>query len=149
MAPHIRSAAFFAALSLVLGCTPAYALAVVVSSLHGRALACQPCSKYNSRAIASSSSTVLHMRDSSAAYWFSVGDSVQVVEDVFKAERNLRGWRGRVVQTWEKCDVDPTCCCAEQVDTGMAVRVAFEPQGEHNEEPFFHYFAESELIKSS
>jgi hypothetical protein len=149
MAPLKRTAAFFAALSLVLGCTPAYSLAVVVSSFHGRALACRPCSEYKSRAFTLFRSTVLHMRDSSVAYWFSVGDSVQVVKDVFKAEKNLRGLRGKVVQTWEKCDVDPTCCCAEQVDTGMAVRVAFEPQGEHNEEPFFHYFAESELIKSS
>lgn len=85
------------------------------------------------------------MRDSSAAYWFSVGDTVEVVEDVRKADKNLRGWKGRVVETWEKCDVDPTCCCAEQVDENMAVRVKFEAR--EGLQPFFHYFAESELIK--
>jgi hypothetical protein len=138
---------FFVALSLVLGWTPGDSMAMV-SSFHGRSLLCRP---YSGKRAPVSLSTRFEMRDSSVAYWFSVGDSVQVVEDVMKAERNLRGWRGRVVETWEKCDVDPTCCCAEQVDTGMAVRVQFEQQeqGEPNEEPFFHYFAESELVKSS
>jgi hypothetical protein len=91
------------------------------------------------------------MRDLSASYWFSVGDSVKVVDDVSKAGVNLRNRQGTVVQTWEKCDVDPTCCCAEQVDLGMAVRVEF--QGTEVDETvdgssFYHYFAESELLKS-
>jgi hypothetical protein len=69
---------------------------------------------------------------------------------------------GRVVETWEKCDVDPTCCCAEQVDANMAVRVQF-PRSFHNNsspdssetsaesqssESFMHYFAEAELLIS-
>jgi hypothetical protein len=144
MSPPVPTS-FFIALLLVLGWTPGDSLAVV-SSFHGRSLLCRP---YNGRRAVSSLSTRFEMRDSSVAYWFSVGDAVLVVEDVIKAKKNLRGWNGRVVETWEKCDVDPTCCCAEQVDTGMAVRVKFEPQGEPNEEPFFHYFAESELVKSS
>jgi hypothetical protein len=90
------------------------------------------------------------MRDLSASYWFSVGDSVKVVDDVSKAGVNLRNRQGTVVQTWEKCDVDPTCCCAEQVDLGMAVRVEF--QGTEVDEnvvgsSFYHYFAESELLQ--
>lgn len=87
------------------------------------------------------------MRDASASYWFQVGDRVRVVEDVIKDRKNLRGKQGRVVETWEKCDVDPTCCCAEQVDPGMAVRVQFTTGDEEEEEQFFHYFAEDELVK--
>mmetsp|Transcript_7585 Transcript_7585/g.16380 ORF Transcript_7585/g.16380 Transcript_7585/m.16380 type:complete len:292 (-) Transcript_7585:346-1221(-) len=85
------------------------------------------------------STVVTTMRDRSASYWFSVGDRVRVVEDVVcssssvsglgsnsnNSKFNLKGRVGTVVETWEKCDVDPTCCCAEQVDTDMAVRVAF------------------------
>lgn len=90
------------------------------------------------------------MRDASASYWFQVGDRVEVVEDVLKAGVNLRGSCGTVKETWEKCDVDPTCCCAEQVDTGMAVRVAFAATDDHDDDGnggFLHYFAEDELVK--
>lgn len=89
------------------------------------------------------------MRDRSASYWFQVGQSVQVVDDVTKAGSNLRNRIGKVVETWEKCDVDPTCCCAEQVDTGMAVRVEFQgtEQKESSDGSFYHYFAEDELEK--
>lgn len=77
----------------------------------------------------------LYMRDTSMSYWFTVGDQVQVVKDVImtKTDRNnnkirinLRNRIGTVITTWEKCDVDPTCCCAEQVDTNMAVYVEFQ-----------------------
>lgn len=87
------------------------------------------------------------MRDASASYWFQVGDHVRVVEDVIKAGHNLKGKQGQVVETWEKCDVDPTCCCAEQVDTGMAVRVQFSNDGGEEDESYLHYFSEEELIK--
>lgn len=96
------------------------------------------------------------MRDRSAAYWFSVGDKVKVIDDVYKMNKNLNGRIGVVTETWEKCEVDPTCCCAEQVDTNMAVRVRFEDDdglmsSANNTlflEPFFfHYFAEEELEK--
>lgn len=93
----------------------------------------------------SSLSSMLTMRDRSSSYWFSVGQRVRVVEDVWRGSsftspsistsistspsasqrENLKGRTGTVVETWEKCDVDPTCCCAEQVDTNMAVRVEF------------------------
>jgi len=103
----------------------------------------------------------LTMRDRSCSYWFSVGDTVQVIEDVLKGPQNLKGRTGRVVETWEKCDVDPTCCCAEQVDTDMAVRVIFQDDDEteptKNDETvesseddsavFYYYFAEEELVK--
>jgi hypothetical protein len=93
----------------------------------------------------------LSMRDVSASYWFQVGDSVKVVDDVTKAGINLRHRIGTVLETWEKCDVDPTCCCAEQVDMGMAVRVEFsgteQDETSSASSTFYHYFAEAELLK--
>eukprot|EP00521_Asterionellopsis_glacialis_P005031 CAMPEP_0195265606 /NCGR_PEP_ID=MMETSP0706-20130129/11526_1 /TAXON_ID=33640 /ORGANISM="Asterionellopsis glacialis, Strain CCMP134" /LENGTH=144 /DNA_ID=CAMNT_0040320061 /DNA_START=253 /DNA_END=687 /DNA_ORIENTATION=+ len=86
------------------------------------------------------------MRDRSSAYWFKVGDAVRVVEDVSKAGTNLRGRAGIVTKTWEKCDVDPTCCCAENVDEGMNVHVEFPPINDELE-GFVFYFAESELLQ--
>ena len=67
------------------------------------------------------------MRDVSAANAFCVGDSVRVVtRDISVTDHgNLYHQVGTVVETWEKCDVDPTCCCAEQVDDQLAVRVQF------------------------
>ena len=87
---------------------------------------------------------------------------MKVVDDVHTNNQNLKGRTGKVVETWEKCDVDPTCCCAEQVDTDMAVRVFFENKnmndtdnGDNNENnqnnvedsSFYYYFAEEELAK--
>ena len=107
----------------------------------------------------------LVMRDRSSSYWFNVGDTVQVVADdvIMSGIGNLQGFQGTVVETWEKCDVDPTCCCAEQVDVNMAVRVEFEKKNVEREsdnnknrdvdvhddrdEKFQYYFAESELEK--
>ena len=55
-----------------------------------------------------------------------------------------------IITQWEKCDVDPTCCCAEWVDEGLSVRVRFN-NDDRNElfanDTFTHYFAESELIE--
>lgn len=123
----------------------------------------------------------LVMRDMSSSYWFQVGDRVRVVEHVFirpkkwnlattnnrngggiggsgqtddeRLRVNLFGRVGTVKETWEKCDVDPTCCCAEQVDIGMAVRVEFMSDNDDHDglgrqsRSFMHYFAESELVK--
>jgi len=95
--------------------------------------------------------SIVTMRDASSAYWFNVGDSVRVVDDVMKAGTSLKGRAGTVVETWEKCDVDPTCCCAEQVDIGMAVRVEFPGTETDTSESgsFMHYFAEEELTKAN
>lgn len=89
------------------------------------------------------------MKDNSAAYWFTTGDIVKVVDDVVKAGYNLKGRHGKVMTTWEKCSVDPTCCCAEWVDTGMSIRVEFQgtEKTEKGEGSFMHYFAEEELLK--
>jgi hypothetical protein len=96
------------------------------------------------------------MRDTSASYWFHPGDAVRVCAPVSKASVNLKGRVGVVVETWEKCDVDPTCCCAEQVERGMAVRVEFpgglacddnDTSPSESSSSFTHYFAEDELVK--
>ena len=92
----------------------------------------------------------LFMADHSSVTSLSVGDTVTVIEDVLKAGKNLRGLSGTVIETWEKCDVDPTCCCAEFVDENLAVHVRFNAV-EDNEffgnDTFVHYFAEAELAK--
>ena len=94
--------------------------------------------------------------DHSSATLFEVGDTVKVIDDVMKSGRNLNGMIGEVTFTWEKCDVDPTCCCAEWVDEGLSVHVKFNVDDENNKEEgeslfandtFIHYFAESELVK--
>ncbi|KAL7530187.1 hypothetical protein ACHAXR_003351 [Thalassiosira sp. AJA248-18] len=92
------------------------------------------------------------MGDHSCATIFQKGDTVTVMEDVMKAGKNLKGLSGTVIETWEKCDVDPTCCCAEWVDEGLAVHVRFtvddeEGNGLFANDTFIHYFAESELVK--
>mmetsp|Transcript_7966 Transcript_7966/g.11369 ORF Transcript_7966/g.11369 Transcript_7966/m.11369 type:complete len:234 (-) Transcript_7966:566-1267(-) len=153
-------------------------------------------SPYKSTPIPSSSSSSstsqssrLILRDASAANWFTVGDTVRVTTSVYKAggsgtgtgtgsgtsgSIDLKDRIGTVVETWEKCEVDPTCCCAEFVDEHFAVRVRFqeeevvEEEGGDNKDRteksynmeekddqklaklnnhFHHYFAESELIQ--
>ncbi len=84
------------------------------------------------------------MRDRSASMAFRVGDRVRVTEDLVYRDMNLKHRRGIVVETWEKCEVDPTCCCAEQVDVNMAVRVEFLQE---DGVAFTHYFGEDELSR--
>jgi hypothetical protein len=94
--------------------------------------------------------STLTMRDHSASYWFSPGDRVEVMEDVTKAGVNLKGRTGIVVEAWEKCDIDPTCCCAEQVETDLAIRVNFQgTEANANEQGAFEFrFNEDELKKA-
>lgn len=80
---------------------------------------------------------------------------------VKKAGIELKGRTGEVIETWEKCDVDPTCCCAEFVDDNFAVTVKFQgklsldPSPDSNDgdsfikgiDNFTHYFSEDELLK--
>lgn len=95
--------------------------------------------------------TTISMRDRSSSYWFSPGDRVEVIEDVTKAGYNLKGRVGVVAASWEKCDVDPTCCCAEQVERDLAVRVNFQGTewNENDEGSFGFGFNEDELRKST
>ena len=96
-----------------------------------------------------SRSSLVVMKDNSSANVFSAGDRVRVVDDVEKAGINLRGRVGTVKETWTKCEVDPTCCCAEFVDDGFAVHVSFDRVAATDgpitaEDTFVHYFAERE-----
>mmetsp|Transcript_6750 Transcript_6750/g.14755 ORF Transcript_6750/g.14755 Transcript_6750/m.14755 type:complete len:197 (-) Transcript_6750:46-636(-) len=98
------------------------------------------------------SPNALVMRDASSANAFNIGDRVKVVDDVEKAGINLKGRVGIVKETWVKCDVDPTCCCAEFVDDAFAVHVTFETERQADEkitdeDTFVHYFAERELVE--
>ena len=66
---------------------------------------------------------------------------------------DLMGFTGMVAELWSKCEVDPTCCCAEQVGLNMAVLVKFDgsvPGGKNvpSGKSFTHYFGEDELEKS-
>lgn len=99
-----------------------------------------------------SRSSLVVMKDKSSANVFSVGDRVRVADNVEKAGINLRGRVGTVKETWTKCEVDPTCCCAEFVDDGFAVHVSFDRVAATDgpitaEDTFVHYFAERELIE--
>ena len=89
------------------------------------------------------------MGDHSCATLFRVGDAVTVVHGVAKTGLNLRRRTDTVISTWEKCDVDPTCCCAEFIDEGFALRVRFAARPEEarafGKRTFAHYFAEAEL----
>ncbi len=92
----------------------------------------------------------LFMADHSSVTSLKVGNEVTVIADVLKAGKNLRGLSGTVIETWEKCQVDPTCCCSEWVDEGLSVRVRFcvdEANEFFANDTFIHYFAESELAK--
>ena len=129
----------FALCAAIIGAADAFAMPKPVRSISS--FTGSTCwNQYNSNCNHNSAMT---MRDSSASYWFRVGDTVRVTQDVYKANNiNLKNRVGTVQETWEKCEVDPTCCCAEQVDTNMSVRVMFDDDG-----TLEHYFAEEELIK--
>ena len=86
--------------------------------------------------------TILFDRSSCDA--FSVGQHVVVTDDVMHRGESLKSRKGVVTETWTKCDTDPTCCCAEMVDPGYAVRVKFG-EGSSVGGSFSHFFAESEL----
>ena len=96
------------------------------------------------------------MKDLSSANAFQIGDEVRVVSSVIKAGVDLNNRVGTVEETWEKCDVDPTCCCAEFVDENFAVTVRFDgsiddvsgKEVSGTKDIFTHFFSEDELIKT-
>lgn len=83
------------------------------------------------------------MRDTSAVYWFKAGDRVRVTESVLRGKEDLLGRTGVVTDTWEKCEVDPHCCCAELAEENSAVHVSFASASGD----FEYYFSEDELAK--
>jgi hypothetical protein len=71
---------------------------------------------------------------------FEVNDVVKVKSGIVLDGRDWSGMVGKVVSTWQKCDTDPACCCAELATDG-AIRVDF------TEDASYQYFAENELEK--
>lgn len=63
--------------------------------------------------------TILLMKDSStASTYMTVGSRVRVCKDVWhnpvhSMRFNANGLVGTVTSIWDKCEVDPHCCCAE------------------------------------
>ena len=51
------------------------------------------------------------------------GAWVLVSDNVVSGGVNLKGMQGKVVYAWEKCEVDPTCCCAELSMEDASVQV--------------------------
>lgn len=73
----------------------------------------------NCRAKTIDRSSALSMKDSSTAdAYFQVGNRVRVIANVQHNPINSEkfssyGYEGIVTSVWEKCEVDPHCCCAE------------------------------------
>ena len=82
------------------------------------------------------------MRDSSSVTWLKNNDRVVVTESVLSRGEDLKGRTGTVTMVWEKCEVDPHCCCAELAEEDVAVHVDLDPP---DARPY--YFAEHELAK--
>jgi hypothetical protein len=63
--------------------------------------------------------TILLMKDgSTASTYMTVGSRVRVCKDVWhnpvhSMRFNANGLVGTVTSIWDKCEVDPHCCCAE------------------------------------
>lgn len=55
----------------------------------------------------------IEMRDASMVTDVAVGDRVRVKQGVVLDGRDWGGLEGTVAYVWEKCEVDPHCCCAE------------------------------------
>jgi hypothetical protein len=83
------------------------------------------------------------------------GDRVEVTSDVhIKGGVNSIGMQGTVIDTWEICETDPACCCAELTDTGYEVTVKLDhstsptaPSGEQRQplQRLVGYFNEDEV----
>ena len=86
------------------------------------------------------------MRDGSSVTTLAVGDRVRVLAPVARRGASMLGLEGVVRETWEKCEVDPTCCCAELTEDGnLAVTVRLANASSADEPEFDAYFAEDEL----
>lgn len=86
--------------------------------------------------------TGIFMRDSSSVTWFRDGDRVRVAASIAVNGIDLKGQEGVCVDVWEKCEVDPHCCCAELAEEMVAVTVHFAHLN------ITYYFAEDELQRA-
>ena len=77
------------------------------------------------------------MRDAStASAYFNINDKVKVIKNVYHYPKNNGqfssfGLSGTVVDVWDKCEVDPHCCCAE-LAFDAPIEVKFEGYQYHN-----------------
>ena len=65
-----------------------------------------------------SRSSIIMKDSSTASVYFSIGNKVRIVKDVFHTPHNMTsfsslGMEGVICSVWDKCEVDPFCCCAE------------------------------------
>ena len=65
------------------------------------------------------------MRDHSTVTEFADQDRVEVTVELSARGSSLKGMVGTIASTWEKCEVDPTCCCAELGMEEASVEVVF------------------------
>mmetsp|Transcript_68872 Transcript_68872/g.164312 ORF Transcript_68872/g.164312 Transcript_68872/m.164312 type:complete len:167 (+) Transcript_68872:20-520(+) len=65
------------------------------------------------------------MKDHSSVTEFSANDRVEVTAELSTRGGALKGMVGTIVETWEKCEVDPICCCAENGMEEASVEVSF------------------------
>jgi hypothetical protein len=93
----------------------------------------------------------ISMRDgSTASTFFSVGDKVKIIKDVWHRPESLPSFNsidleGTVCEVWEKCEVDPHCCCAELAfDAPIQVRF-FGNQYNSQEDNWTAHFAMDEI----
>eukprot|EP01038_Epipyxis_sp_PR26KG_P008833 gene8833-11923_t len=84
----------------------------------------------------------IFMRDgSTAAIYYQIGDKIKVIIDVwhYPSENNnfnSKHMEGVISNIWEKCEVDPHCCCAE-----LAFEAPFEVTFLSN-----HYYGDENLV---
>ena len=101
------------------------------------------------------SSSYLSMRDgSTSSNYFKVGEKVRVSTDVWhrpphasKPSFSSKGREGSVVQVWEKCEVDPACCCAE-LAFDAPIEVRFEGDDYDETSSFWTAFFAVDEIES-
>jgi len=90
------------------------------------------------------------MRDgSTASVFFKVGDRVRISKDVFITDNDgvrlsTRGMTGMITDIWEKCEIDPHCCCAEQA-FDAPFRVDFSSNSSLS---FYGLFSEDEIDRA-
>ena len=97
--------------------------------------------------------SILTMRDgSTASTYFNVGDKVRVVENVWHNPPTLptfssKDLEGIICGVWEKCEVDPSCCCAE-LAFDAPIEVQFEG-AQYNEgaASWTAHFAFDEIVR--
>ena len=89
---------------------------------------------------------------STASIYFSIGDRIRVTEDVIHKPKesspfSSKGLIGVVIGIWDKCEVDPHCCCAE-LAFDAPIEIRFDNNLYYKEENFWTaHFSIDEIQK--